>query len=503
MKRIWSSMLALLLLAGCVGDEFNTDMLVDDINLTSDLGVAISLAKVNVSMEDIFSEETDMVKYNGDSIILFQENDSLESVGINDFFRISLEPLNLLIPNAVFASGADYTVTENFYFNIPSAELNLVELDYGIYASGSNLPGELEIGLNIPLESGDNRTVALNIEDSKSDNVSIEGDRIELIDNGLEVQMSIKISGDITNTEGFMSISIRMDDLYLHYVRGTMSENEVEMDQGTYNLDLDVLEDLPGNIEFANPKLSIVLDNATPFSGLINADMSGTSEDGSSIALDAEPFLMEANDGDESSLRTSNVLDNTNSNVSAFFSEQPEQLVYDGTLVLNPGGLYTDEFELTDDNKIYVGYGFEIPLDLRLDSELEEEVIELDDIDVLEDITNATFVFTSTNGLPVNASAIVYFYDEETDAIIDSITTTIIEAAQVDDEGIVTEETSGVYETELTQSEISNLIESEELRISISLNTTGFDSEKTVVFLRQNSLEMQLSIRAQAKDIQL
>ncbi len=76
MKKMLSGLLALVMLAGCIGDEFNTDLLVDDVDANA--GIAIPLAKARVTMGDILSDQTDMVKYDGDNIILFQENDSLE-----------------------------------------------------------------------------------------------------------------------------------------------------------------------------------------------------------------------------------------------------------------------------------------------------------------------------------------------------------------------------------------------------------------------------------------
>ncbi len=509
MKKIFSSLLVLIMLGSCVGDDFNTDLLVDDVNISSQTGVAIQLAKANVTIEDIFSESTDMVKYDGDKVILFQENDSVEYVGLDDFFRMSLQPIEFTIPYAAMQNQAEISQLINIDFNIPNANLSLVDLDYKVVVSGSYLPSALQVELSVPVVNEFEDTKALDFDlpfvynvITVADSVSIEGERLALDGNSIPMQLNIKVLDNVYNTFGDATIKIEMKDIALTYVKGTMQENRVNMDKGTYNLDFDVLEDLPGDVQFADPKLLIVMDNATPFSGIIEASMYGVSED-EKTPLDIDAFVMDGNTGSEPSTRTTNIFDKNNSNVASVFDLMPDELEYDGVLTLNPGGAYNSEFEMTNEDRIYVGYGFEIPLDLLLNAEMDQDTLELDDFDGLEDIAAAQFIVNTVNGLPLNAAASVYFYDEETDAIIDEVELTMIKAAQVDAEGIVVQASEEEFVTELTEAEVDNLNRAEKLLISVRLNTADFEEGKTVVFLKHNALELNLAIRAKANQLKL
>lgn len=495
MKKMLSGLLALVLLSGCIGDEFNTDLLVDDVDVNA--GIAIPLVKSSVTMEDILSDQTDMVKYDGENIILFQENDSMEYVGINDFFRLSTTTVSLDVPFILFNTQSSYSAAEKIKFSIPDAEISLMDLNYQVAASGANLQAPLKLTITLPTENngGTERSIILEVHNNQTTTQAYAGDRFSLSNNELDMQVTIEPLYDGAMYDGTVgTVELQFGEFSLSYVKGRMTENQVTMDEGSYALDFDVLNDIPGEVEFADPKLSIIVDNATPFAGEVHANLSGT-EDGTPIALTSLPFNIEGTIAGESSARTRYVLNKDNSNIASFISKTPELLNYAGLLTLNPGGAYSQELELTDEDRIYIGYGFEVPLDLRLNAELDEEIVDLGDMDVLDDLTKGAIVITSVNSLPIGASAIIHFYDTQTASIIETMDIDMVKPAIVDANGKVTEAVQNVMQVVLTESQIESLKEAEELRVSIRLNTTDYDKGQTVVFQRQNALELQLSIR--------
>ncbi|MBS2210541.1 hypothetical protein KEM09_03965 [Carboxylicivirga mesophila] len=496
MKKMLSSLLVLTILSGCIGDEFDTDLLVDDVNVNA--GVAIPLAKTSVTMEDILSDQTDMVKYDGENIILFQENDSLEYVGINDFFRLSASSIDLLVPFEAFNTQPSYEATEELTFSIPNAAVNEMELNYRLSASGSNLEEPLLLTVAIPVSNvpGAVREVVLEVYNGQTTVQSFTGDRISLLQNKVDLGLSVQpLYGGANYSTSMGNVTLTIDELSLNYVKGTMDENQVTMDEGIYELDFDVLKDIPGDIEFADPQLSIIVDNATPFMGEIAAGLSGRLDDGSTMPLSSVPFTIDGADSGEEVKRSRHILTSENSNVSSFIAKTPEQLNYGGILTLNPGGVLGDEVELYDEDRIYIGYGFEVPLELRLNAALDEEVVELGDIDMIDDLTKGNIVITSVNSLPIGASATIDFYEEQSSSIIETMNIDMVKPALVNAEGKVSEAVESIVEVTLTDKQIESLKAASELRVRVQLNTSDYEKGQMVVFQRQNALEMQLGIR--------
>ncbi|WP_439181773.1 hypothetical protein [Carboxylicivirga taeanensis] len=496
MKKMLTGLLAVILVSGCIGDEFDTDLIVDDVNTNA--AVAIPLAKASVSMEDILSDQTDMVKYDGENIILFQETDSLEYVGINDFFRLSANNVSVTVPYILFNTQASVSQAVEFQMSIPNAEVREMVLDYQVSVSGVDLPAPLLLTITLPTANngGTSRVIEMEVHSNQTATQVIAGDRFLIEGTSIAAEVAVKPLAGGSFSEGTIgTVSLALDELSLKYVRGTMSENQVSMNEGTYALDFDVLADIPGEVEFAEPQLSVIVDNATPFNGRIEAILSGQVQDGSILPLSSQPFDIEGVQAGEQSKRSAHILTNDNSNISSFLSKTPEQLKYAGILTLNPGNQYTDELELTDQDRIYIGYGFEVPLKLKLNAELEQEVIKLDDIDLLDDLTKAALVITSLNGLPIGASATIDFYDAQTASVLETMAINLVEPAKVNGEGLVIETSESTTEITLTESQVESLKKAEELRLSIRLNTSQYDEGQIVVFQRQNALDIQLGIR--------
>ncbi|WP_430815725.1 hypothetical protein [Carboxylicivirga sp. RSCT41] len=499
MKKIWVSLLSLSLLAGCIGDEFDTDLIVDDVNVTS--GVILPLAHTTVTMGDILSDQTDMIRYEDDNIIFFSEEDSVEYVGINDFFRLSEASLdNLPFSYGIFNIQDEVKIDRSISFNIPDATVKTVEMDYTISASASNLSDPILLTLTFPSANPGQTTkkISIELDSNQSTSQSFTNDRIELADNQLPLSISIAPKNKVDSypyTTGY--ISIRFGDFDLKYVRGTMTENAVEMERNTYDLDFDVLEDIPGDVEFKDPRISLIFDNATPFIGLIIPELTGQLDDGAVTNLSSPVIELPACPDNQDRIRYIYELNRNNSGVTDFIAKTPTNLIYEGDLVLNPGASNKDEIELYADDRIYVGYGVEVPLDLKLNAMLDEEVIELDDIDVIEDITNARLVFTSENGFPLAAKADLEFYDDDTQQVLETIEVNVVKAAVVNSEGIVIEKVSHTEVIDLSDSQIKNLNKSEEIRIKASLQTSDYDNGTSVVFLKSNELTIKLGIKGQ------
>jgi len=496
------SLLVIVSLVGCDVTEFDTDRIVDDIDVST--GIAIPLVKSSITMGDILSDDTDQVKYYTDEdgnerIMFYQYEDSVEHVGLDDFFRVSVDAVDVPVPFVVFNAEPQIEAAIEIPFSVPDATIKKLELSYELSVTGTNLAAPLLVTFNFPsanIGSG-GKEIAFEVYNNQTAVQTSTKDMFEIEMNKLPASISIQ---PLDGSSGFGAtvgnVSIGMSNMAISYVKGSMAENAIELDEGIYDLDFDVLEDVPGDVEFSDPKLSILLNNATPFQGVIAADLKGEVEDQPYVNLNAPFIQLPACPLDQNSIAYSYNLDKTNSNLIEFVSKKPTNLTYAGHLVLNPDGVNSNDVELYEDDKIYIGYGVEIPLDLKLSGTIDIDPIELDDLEMIDDLSKATLVFTSDNGFPFEAKAILEFFDDDVDAVIETIEVDIIKGAKVDPlTGIVTEKVANVVDVVLTDTQIEKLNQSEELRVSVLLQTTNYDDGQSVVLLKNNELDLQLSIK--------
>jgi len=493
-------------LVGCMGDEFETDRIVDDIDLTA--GIALPLVNTSLTMGDILSDETDQVKYYKDAdgnerIMFYQYNDSVEYVGLDDFFRVSIDPVDVPVPFIGFNVEPLLEVNIDIPFDISDATISKLELSYDLTMSGSSLAAPLAVTVAFPTANGGaGKELPFEIYNNQTASQSATKDMFEIVDGKLSALVKVRtLNGETGFGSTIGSLSLGMSNVKLSYVKGSMVENAITLDEGNYPLDFDVLEEVPGDVEFNDPKLTMLFTNATPFKALVAADMWGEVEGENNVNLNALPIELPACPANQNSINYNYILDKTNSNLIELVSKKPQNLVYGGRLVLNPESTNTDEIELYGEDRIYIGYGVEIPLDLRLTANIEVDTIDLAELDFVENLEKATLIFNSDNGFPFEAMASLEFYDEDTKSVLETINLALLKGALVNETtGIVKEKVQSVDNVVLSDEQIEKLNISEELRVRIHLQTSNYDDGQSVVFLKGNEMDIKLSIKGKVNN---
>jgi len=496
---MWFNLLIVVFIAGCDLDGFDTDKLSDEIELTS--GIALPLAKANLTMADILSEETDFVKYYRDKqgnerIMLFKDNDSVAFIGLNDFLKLSSQNIDIPVPYASFAIQSEISSQVNIPISVPNATLKTAEINYSLNVSGSDLDYPIILSIGFPTE-----TESLPIEIELEGNSSFSQNftqRLKLTNNQIPLQISLKSSNGKVNSQQIGNIAIQLDNFSINYIKGTVGEIQVNIDNGTYNFEFDILNKFPDGIEFADPKLKLLVNNSTPFDGLFNTHITGHIEDGQSIELlTPSAMSISACPSDKDLVSDTIVIDKVNSNFQEFLYEVPNKFNYKGDLTLNPAARLNDEIELDDQSRIYMGYMVEIPLEVIINSTLEIDSIDLSENDILKDLINAKLEIISINGFPFEAEVVIGFYDASNDKITETIEANIIDAAEVDDKGIVTTKIEKKEVIELTSEQIDKLSLSDKLIIRLGLRSSNYDQNQPVVFLTNNDLSVQIALKGQ------
>ena len=505
MKKYWGYFLAVFLLGGCIGDEFDTDKLSDDISISP--GIALPLGYAELSMRDILSEDTDNVKYYMDEqgnerILLYQNNDSLSYLGVNDFFEVTAASIAVPVPFTGFNASESITGSETLNFSIPNAAISNMTISYSISITGSDFVIPVDIIMFFPTinQVDGGKTIYTQLSGDQSERFFFSNEVVSLSSNQLPVEITIKpaIKMDLYPSD-IGTLSMEIGDFEIFRVKGSMSENAVIIDEDIYELDLDVFNEFPDGVTFADPRLHLISNNSTPFRGVISSDFSGETEAGDRMDL-ATPFIqMSASDPLKTCVIDSTTLDKSNSNIQLFMDQLPEQLYYQGELVLNPGGELSEEVELDDTDRIYVGYSIELPMDLMINSMMDIDTLDLSENDVLSKLEKAKFIVESENGFPMDAEAFIDIYDAETDQVTETIETNLLVGAEVDSEGIVTKTTQHTETIELTDSQIEKLQKADQLFIRIRIVTSDYEKNTSVILLATNQISMQITLKGQLK----
>ncbi len=500
MKRTWINLLLIGLLASCIGEEFDTDKLSDEFNLTT--GIALPLAVANITMGDILSEDTDYVKYyldddGNERIMLFQESDSVAHIGLNDMIKISSQNVDIPVPYSAFLIQPQISQQLSFPLSIPNANLSTVDISYTISMTGSELAEPITVNMTFPSSVSSNSAIAVDLQSNESI-VQTYTMRLDLSNNEIPIEVSIQPNNGTVNSNAVGNIAISMSDFNINYVKGSIGEIPISINNGQYDFDFDVFNNFPDGIEFDDPRFKILVNNSTPFKGLFDAQITGELESKETIEL-ITPELMSISECPSHLDVVSDTItiDKTNSNFKDFLFEVPKRFTYTGNLLLNPEADLSSEIELDDQSTIYMGYVVEVPLEVVINSTLDIDTIDMSDNDILQELQKAKLVINSENGFPFEAEAFIDFYDSESNTITETIKANIIDAAEVDSRGIVSGKSMKKEEIELNTEQIEKLNTIDKLIIRLGLKSSNYEQNQPVVILTNNELAVQISLKGE------
>lgn len=168
------------------------------------------------------------------------------------------------------------------------------------------------------------------------------------------------------------------------------------------------------------------------------------------------------------------VIDNNNSNINAFLSNLPNQIIYEFDLGTNPNGntnFYRDF--IYDDKYLNLNLNIEIPLDLAASGIMLSDTVTLDlNNQQLDNIESAILYLISDNGFPLECSITMVGLNDalqEQKILLDG--SQKILAADIDASGKVTTPKRSKLAIPLNKSEIDQLLKTKKIAITAKLDT--------------------------------
>ena len=334
--------------------------------------------------------------------------------------------------------------------------------------------------------------------------------------NDIDIVFNITVidDGGLVTSSGDLGINLEVQNIDFQLAQGDFGNQSILLDAGNIDMDVDFWDDIEGDYQFANPQISLQMENSVGVPFQINADIIGYASDGTSVALN--PDALQPNYPNAVSATNPLAIDaiteiiaydKNNSDIVDLMALPPsDRLEYMGDITLNPLGAIaptpTTPNLISNNSAIGVDIEIDIPLDFTANKLMLRDTIEDLDISDADKIMNAAVVIVTENGYPLDVMIDKIYFTDAAYNIIDEITDNeVIDAATVFTTGAKIGEVdpSSIKEVEhqikLTQTQIENLNKTENLIINASVSTSN--GGVPVKLKGDYELKFTLSVQAQ------
>jgi len=326
--------------------------------------------------------------------------------------------------------------------------------------------------------------------------VSVAGYTMEFNNGEIEMQYTAtKNNGDRVqlNIVGGMATGWRYG-----YMQGVWEKEEFGLEKDT--LDIDVFEEkFDGDITFADPKLMVTLENSFGFPVMAKINtLQMVDEDGQVLELESSLFdeglhLDYPAMGQLNQSKTTTItFDRSNSNIVELLNSQPQQVIYDLAVVINPEEDTSSPGFITDNSNIKATIRTEVPVYGTLSNLTVENVVD-NDISDTDEIESVELKLITDNGLPLNLDLQFHFLDQDLNIIGSLFENELhpLNAASVDGDGNVSQSSRMVTTIPIPAAQMAMLKNSKNLMMVAGLSTSN-DGTVPVRINSNQQLEVQL-----------
>lgn len=312
-------------------------------------------------------------------------------------------------------------------------------------------------------------------------------------------------SGSIINPDDLCEILTNFNDMDFYSVFGYIDSRDLIEESGSFEISL--FEENPdlAAIVFNDPRINILASNSIgiPMEVELDSVFATSSRDGSSLELSftkGHPFLIGAPGIDQQgeSVESAIGINKDSSNIDAILASTPSMISYK-IIGRTEEGAVDDKHFILDDSKIDLSLEVLLPLDLKSSGYAFHDTLdfELTDTVLINMIESAEVTVITRNELPIELGLQVYMMDINYVAF-DSIfidDNIILEASQVDDQGVLVQEMEEISKVTLSDDKVGKLQNATYLLVEARLITSEM-GDKFVKFFSDYSLDFELSMSA-------
>lgn len=322
------------------------------------------------------------------------------------------------------------------------------------------------------------------------------------------------------DSSNFVNATFSFGTLKFNEINGYLGSREIEIEPSEESFDLP--EQFNSGFPLDDPKIKIFTSNSigVPVTVFLNAE--GTSAKGKKQNLNAQPFVIGYPTIPQKgqTISETKVFDKNNSSLLDLLNLPPTKILFSGKASLNAGGFNGYNDFIVKGSAITVGYEVELPMSLKTNNLLIEQVaenalfkvengqVQSFAIDGLEpdQIEFVELVLKMNNGIPFDANLDLYFADKDT-IIKDSIIVgSLMKSALADANGKATQNTVSYCSVKLTGEQIKAIKEKNLINMVVRINISTFNNGTAPVKLYANytskigmSAKLKLKIKAGSK----
>lgn len=289
----------------------------------------------------------------------------------------------------------------------------------------------LEYEITVAYESDGKDSVLLNLTESTvSKNVPL-GNKIFDLPIHLKVNCTLK-GGSITKP---LSVEVTFSDYDFSMVRGKIVKAEgIKIDKGSFDVDMDILNDVDGTVWFADPEVELVLRNKG-FGVPLGVDMSfvrtGKNGEEAKLSLDSS-LLFIGNLSNTEIISDYQSVNKDNSNIRDFLASlssgemyYSDTVTYSGTVTVNPKK--EDACVIYKDGSLGIDLNVVVPVSIDSSNLSYSKTVSNVNIDqkYADKIEKGTIVLhVQENALPLDLSIPKMILLDEYDRRLDTIAVT-------------------------------------------------------------------------------
>jgi hypothetical protein len=287
------------------------------------------------------------------------------------------------------------------------------------------------------------------------------------------------VTANGTNVEIFPIVGMAENWEY-DFIKGNWKADTIQISRDTMLIDL-YENSIGGHITFADPKITMILNNSFGFNSQVNiTELQLITADNESIWLESDalsegialnyPSLLEVGHAKE----TVFALHKDNSNITDLLNARPKQLIYDAAILINPENSNSLSGFMTDNSGLDFRFKTELPIYGTASGFTIEEPMQLD-WDDLNNVEAIEFKIIVDNGMPIEAGMQLYFLDEQ-DNRVDSLYSDyqyLIKAATVATDGQVGAATQTVSLVTFDAARVERIKNSNRMLIGATFSTAN------------------------------
>jgi len=465
---------------------------------------AVPLANLGASLDRILQnfEEEATLTIDPDGLFHFEySGEVLTETGSEVFEEIenTFQEVSDITPNGIPVVAPKVPIPYKEELDI---EVDLIRLKGGLfsYQFENRNPVPINVRIDLPQFSRDEQPLSFTHQlpaysgtgdppsfNNRDDPVDLSS--IEIVPDEND---NIFIEYTATNEQGVTvplnNVFIRFDEVKLSYAQGFLGTNTY--DGPLDSIDIDFFDAwIAGDVFFENPKITYVLENSfgIPTRSIVNRFDVITVE-GNALPLESEliengidfpyPSLDEVGEvKSESFLFTKD-----NSNIEDILSSKPVQVIYDVDALTHPDGDRSIRGFITDSSFYRVKVLVDLPLQGSASDFVATDTVEVE-LDDFESLDSVELKLVAENTLPLAIDIQILFRDENgnTTEMLTDNDLRLIEAAPVDDEGMVTGSTDKTSFVPLDGPRLEALLAAKDLVLIATFSTTGNGDQPVLI----------------------